>query len=154
MALAPVKRFAVRTTRLTIHEAHCHLLVPESFMNTCGPSITRFAEFHRIEPAQLLVAHDELDLPVGSVQLKIGGGSGGHNGLRDLIRLIGPDFARLRIGIGHPGRAELVTGYVLSRPTPDERTGIDRAIERALPVFPQLLAGDFAHVMQTLHTES
>ena len=123
-------------------------------MNESGTPIQRFAKFHRIEPAQLLVAHDELDLPVGSVQLKIGGGSGGHNGLRDLISLIGNDFLRLRIGIGHPGRAELVTGFVLSPPTPDERIEIDRAIERGLGQFPPLLAGEFASVMQALHSEA
>ena len=123
-------------------------------MNESGAPIAQFAKFHRIQPEQLLVVHDELDLPAGSVQLKIGGGSGGHNGLRDLIRLVGNDFPRLRIGIGHPGRAELVTGFVLSAPTSDERIEIDRAIERGIGQFPPLLAGEFAQVMQALHSET
>lgn len=129
------------------------LLKPATFMNLSGRSITAALRFWKIEPEQMLVAHDELDLPPGSVRLKFDGGHGGQNGLRDTIRLLGhARFHRLRVGIGHPGHKDRVVGWVLGRPTPADAALIGRAIDDALDVLPLAVAGDFNEAMKRLHT--
>jgi PTH1 family peptidyl-tRNA hydrolase len=122
-------------------------------MNCRGGPVAALARFYQIPRDAILVVHDELDLPAGTVRLKKDGGHGGHNGLRDLIpQLGGNDFLRLRIGIGHPGHGEDVTGHVLKPATAEERRLIDQAIEAAIGVLPRVLAGEIEAAMKELHT--
>lgn len=128
------------------------ILAPATFVNLSGRAVAPFAKFYRIPPSQILVAHDELDLPPGCARLKQRGGHGGHNGVRDLISALGDDaFARLRIGIGHPGPDRDVSNYVLSKPLVAEQVLLDAAIERALEVLPAAVAGDMESAMRQLH---
>ena len=108
-------------------------LVPTAFMNLSGKAVGALANFYRIKPEEILVLHDELDLPPGSVKLKLGGGHGGHNGLKDIVAALGNNnnFYRLRIGIGHPGHRNLVAGYVLNKPSPSEREALEKALDEA-----------------------
>lgn len=129
------------------------LLKPGTFMNESGRAVQAMAAYFDIEPAQILVAHDELDLPPGTVRLKQAGGHGGHNGLRSIGRQLGAlDFLRLRLGIGHPGQADQVTPYVLGRAPAAEREALDGAIDRALDILPDVLDGRMEAAMQRLHT--
>ena len=129
------------------------LLKPLTFMNDSGRAVQALASYYRIPVEHILVVHDELDLPPGDVRLKVGGGHGGHNGLRSTIgALNSPAFLRLRVGIGHPGAAPLVTPYVLGKPPADQARLIDDAIDGALALLPRLLAGEVAPVMQLLNT--
>ena len=128
------------------------LLQPTTWMNLSGQAVASLAHFYRIAPEEILVVHDELDLPPGSIRLKQGGGNGGHNGLRDIqARLSTPDFWRLRLGIGHPGERDEVVNHVLRAPRREERELIERAIERCLLAWPQLAAGDYAAAQRQLH---
>ncbi|TLX61504.1 aminoacyl-tRNA hydrolase [Stutzerimonas nosocomialis] len=131
------------------------LLIPTTFMNRSGQAVAALAGFFRIPPEAILVAHDELDLPPGVAKLKQGGGHGGHNGLRDIIARLGNQnsFHRLRLGIGHPGHASLVSGYVLGRAPQAERELLDTAIGFALDVTPEILTGDWTRAMQRLHSQ-
>jgi PTH1 family peptidyl-tRNA hydrolase len=147
----PKFRADVGKMQLAGHDAW--LARPTGFMNCSGEAVGAIARFYKIPVENILVAHDELDLPPGTARLKRGGGHGGHNGLRDIIdHLGGNEFVRLRIGIGHPGRADLVTDYVLGAPSRDDGQLIDEAITAALPVMPLLLAGEFEKAMHRLHT--
>lgn len=133
----------------------CHLLLPTTWMNQCGRSVRALCQFYRITPEEVLIAHDELDLPVGSARLKTGGGHGGHNGLRDLIAHVqGSDFHRLRMGIGHPGSKDLVLDYVLGKPSLLEKEAINHAIACAIDVIPKVLDGQFVAAMNRLHTDN
>ena len=126
--------------------------LPLSFMNLSGMPVHTITQFYRIQPNEILVAHDELDLPVGRIKLKTGGGHGGHNGLRDIIQQLGTtDFHRLRVGIGHPGHKELVLDYVLGKPSLSCRRLIDDAIERGIDVMPMVLMGNFEVAMSQLN---
>ncbi len=127
------------------------LMKPLTFMNESGTAVAGFANYFRIPASEVLIAHDELDLAPGVLRLKKGGGHGGHNGLRDITAKFGADFARVRIGIGHPGSAAQVVGYVLSAPSPDDRTVIEQAIDKALDAMPDILGSKFDHVMNTLN---
>lgn len=130
------------------------LLIPTTFMNVSGKAIQAVANFYKIAPEEILVAHDELDIDPGTLKLKKGGGHGGHNGLRDTISKLGnnKDFIRLRVGIGHPGHKSQVTGYVLGRPSPDDRNAINLAIDEAVRETPTLLNGDWDKAVQRLHS--
>jgi PTH1 family peptidyl-tRNA hydrolase len=129
------------------------LLAPTTHMNESGRSVAAMAGFFRIPVGRILVAHDDIDLQPGQVRLKVGGGHGGHNGLRDIIAHLGsPDFTRLRLGVGHPGLADEVVDYVLERPGKADESAIDSAIESACEVLPAILDGDLARAMQVLHT--
>ncbi len=134
------------------------LLKPGTYMNRSGQAVVALALYYRILPTQILVAHDEVDLPPGAVKLKRGGGTAGHNGLKDLqARLATTDFWRLRLGVGHPRTLNLqqeVADFVLHPPSRDHEQAIDEAIERALEVVPQLVAGDFERAMMKLHRAS
>lgn len=131
----------------------CRLLLPSMFMNQSGTPIKAASQFYKIPANEILVVHDELDLPAGNAKLKCGGGHGGHNGLRDILRQFSnADFNRLRIGIGHPGHKELVHNYVLSKPSQAERLAIFDAIDRSLGVINLIVAGDMAQAMNHLHT--
>ncbi|SEJ21225.1 MULTISPECIES: aminoacyl-tRNA hydrolase [unclassified Pseudomonas] len=131
------------------------LLIPTTYMNRSGQSVAALAGFFRIPAHAILVAHDELDLPPGVAKLKLGGGHGGHNGLRDIIAQLGNQngFHRLRLGIGHPGDASLVSNFVLGRAPRAEQEKLDASIDFALGVLPDVLAGDFAKAMRVLHSQ-
>ncbi len=147
-------KFHGELTDCFIEGAKYWCLKPQTFMNLSGQAVRALLSFYRIEPQQILVAHDEIDLPPGDVRLKFGGGHGGHNGLRDIISHLGTkEFHRLRIGVGHPGRKEQVVGYVLRSAPREEQALIDDSIDRALAVMPQLARGELDRAMQTLHTK-
>ena len=130
------------------------LLKPTTFMNASGKAVAALANYYKILPAQILVIHDELDLPPDTVKLKKGGGHGGHNGLKDISAALGtPDFWRLRLGIGHPGDRNEVVNFVLKAPLKDEQSAIDQCIDKSLHIVPQLLNGDFENAMLKLHTK-
>jgi PTH1 family peptidyl-tRNA hydrolase len=133
------------------------LALPQTFVNRSGQAVSALVRFYRIAPEEILIAHDELDLKPGGVKLKQGGGSAGHNGLKDIAASLGtPAFWRLRIGIGHPREGALseqeVADYVLHRPRLEEQQAIDDAIVRALAIWPSLEAGDTERAMHQLHT--
>ena len=131
------------------------LLVPETFMNDSGRSVAAMANYYRIDPAEILIAHDELDLSAGESRFKHDGGHGGHNGLRDVIPALGgrKDFWRLRIGIGHPGSARNVSDWVLSKASSTDLTAIEASIESAMAALPLLLEGEAVKAMTALHSE-
>lgn len=128
------------------------LLKPQTYMNHSGRSVAALAQFYKIEPAQLLVAHDELDLPPGAVKLKMGGGHGGHNGLKDITSHIGPGYWRLRIGIGHPGDRSAVSGFVLNAPRREELELITDGLSRAQDVARLIIEGKQEAAMLKLHS--
>jgi PTH1 family peptidyl-tRNA hydrolase len=129
------------------------LLKPATYMNESGRSVGKYLQFYKLEPGAMIVVHDELDLPPGTVRLKRGGGTGGHNGLEDLSEVLGTrDFWRLRIGIGHPGHKDLVPDYVLKKARRDEQELIDPAFDRSLGLLPWLAKGRMQDAMAWLHT--
>ena len=132
------------------------LLVPSTFMNRSGQAVAALSRFYKIEPEAILVVHDELDLAPGVARLKVGGGHGGHNGLRDIISALGnnKNFARLRIGIGHPGHANAVASYVLKRAQQADRDKISVAIDEALKIIDELVQGDWDKATRQLHTNT
>ncbi len=131
------------------------LLKPATFMNGSGKAVAAIANYYKILPAQILVIHDELDLPPETVKLKKGGGHGGHNGLKDITVALGtPNFWRLRLGIGHPGDRNEVVNFVLKAPLKDEQNAINQCIDKSLEIVPQLLSGDFENAMLKLHTKT
>lgn len=139
--------------RITLHGRDCLLVRPATFMNHSGQAVRAVMDYYRAGADSLLVAYDELDLPPGVARLKQGGGHGGHNGLRDIFRhCAGHDFLRLRIGIGHPGAKDAVTGYVLSRASAEQQGLVREAIGQALEVLPAVLGGDLPGAMKQLHT--
>lgn len=129
------------------------LLMPQTFMNRSGQSVGALARFYRIQPAEILVVHDELDIPPGQLRLKFGGGLGGHNGLKDTSAHLGTnDYWRLRIGIGHPGDRNEVANFVLKPPRREEQEEIDAAIDRALGAWPLIAAGNWTAATTRLNT--
>ena len=131
------------------------LLQPTTFMNHSGQAVAALARFYKIAAQEILVVHDELDLPPGAIRVKQGGGNGGHNGLKDIqAHLATPDFWRLRLGIGHPGERTEVINYVLKAPRREEQELIDRAIDRCLLAWPKLAAGDYEAAQRLLHPKS
>ncbi|QDQ86548.1 aminoacyl-tRNA hydrolase [Alcaligenaceae bacterium SJ-26] len=135
-----------------------HLLKPTTFMNRSGQAVGTMARFYKIQPEEVLVVHDELDLMPGQIKLKQGGGHAGHNGLKDIQAALGsPAFWRLRIGIGHPrtlNLAQQVAAFVLNPPRLEEQIDIDRAIDKGRKALPQLLEGQFEFAVRDLHTEN
>jgi PTH1 family peptidyl-tRNA hydrolase len=138
-------------TRVRVAGAELWLLKPQNFMNRSGGAVAAVAAFYRIAPAEILVVHDELDLPAGTLRLKYAGGHGGHNGLRDIIATIGADFWRLRIGIAHPGGKDEVVDYVLRRAPPDEEKLLVEAVDAAADAFPLLMEAGAQKAMLKLH---
>jgi PTH1 family peptidyl-tRNA hydrolase len=146
-------RLLAETARASLNGRDCILAKPTTFMNHSGQSVRAVMDYYKAGADQLLVAYDELDLPTGVARLKQGGGHGGHNGLRDIFRhTVDHDFSRLRIGIGHPGDREAVTGYVLSRATAAQDRLMRDSISEALDVMPLVLDGEMAGAMKKLHT--
>ena len=133
LTLTPENKFFGKTARTVVAGSEVRFLVPTTFMNLSGKSVGALANFYRIQPQQILVAHDELDLPPGTAKIKLGGGHGGHNGLKDIIANLAnnKNFYRLRLGIGHPGDKNLVSGYVLNKPPQNELKIIEQAVEEA-----------------------
>lgn len=136
------KKFHGDVGRGVIFGADVRLLKPDTFMNRSGMAVVPFAKFYNIQPHEILIAHDELDISAGSLRLKKGGGHGGHNGLKDIVPHIGADFWRLRVGIGRPAHSSQVSGWVLSKPTADDRTSIDRAMMCGMDALKLLMAND------------
>ncbi len=151
-SLRSESRHAGELGRVQIGGHDLWLLKPMSFMNNSGGPVRSVAAFYRIPPEAILVAYDELDFPPGVVRLKNGGGAAGHNGMRDIIAQLGPDFWRLRIGIGHPGDRSAVLGYVLGRPAAQEAELLEKAIADAADAVSVLLSHGANKAMQQLHT--
>jgi PTH1 family peptidyl-tRNA hydrolase len=148
------QRFQGLVAKLELHGDTVFLLKPTTYMNRSGQSAGALAKYFKIQPSEILVAHDELDLVPGIVRLKRGGGHGGHNGLRDLIAHLGSaDFYRLRFGIGHPGDRTAVVSYVLDAPGRADGELVDGAIARAIALLPDMLTGRLDAVMNRLHAD-
>lgn len=155
VTLTPENKFHGLTGRIRLDGQDLRLLIPTTFMNRSGQAIGAMAQFFKIPVEAILVAHDELDLPPGTARLKHSGGHGGHNGLRDTIKALGnnKDFNRLRLGIGHPGAASQVVGYVLKKAPTSEQQQLHEAIDRSIEVLPLAARGDWAKAMNQLHTK-
>ena len=153
--LKPVAKYHGVVGKLARPAGEMWLLLPQTYMNLSGKSVGTLARFYKIHPAEVLVAHDELDFPPGVAKLKLGGGVAGHNGLKDVaVQLGSPGFWRLRIGIGHPGDKSLVADYVLNSPRAAERGLIEAALDRCMEVSGLLLEGELEAAMLKLHTKS
>ena len=147
-------KFHGLAAKASLERQEVWLLKPQTYMNASGRSVAALAGFYKIEPAEILVVHDELDLPPGAAKLKKGGGHAGHNGLRDIAAALKtPDFWRLRLGIGHPGDRARVADFVLHPPRKEEAEAIGDALEQSLTVIASLVRGDFAGAMHRLHTK-
>ncbi|WP_107825502.1 aminoacyl-tRNA hydrolase [Neisseria sicca] len=153
-SLKEEKKFFGSVARISISGSDLWLLKPATFMNRSGQAVAALAQFYKIKPEEILVVHDELDIPCGRIKFKLGGGNGGHNGLKDIQARLGtPDFYRLRLGIDHPGDRNLVVGYVLNKPSPEHRQQIDEAINKSLKAVPILLAGEWEEAVRFLHSK-
>ena len=146
------KRFDAEICRIRIAEQDVWLAKPQSFMNLSGGPVRGMLDYYRLDASELLVAHDEIDLPPGTVRLKLDGGHGGHNGLRDVIQHCGRGFMRLRLGVGHPGQKDQVTGYVLKRASNDVEAAILQNVDAAADVMPLLVDDGLNAAMKKLHT--
>ncbi len=146
-------RFSGECCKVDIAGTTVWLLKPSTFMNRSGLSVKQLSSFFKISPSEILIAHDELDIDPGTIRLKSGGGHGGHNGLRDLHAQIGKEYWRLRLGIGHPGDANKVADYVLSRPSAGDEIEIQRSIDASADEIERIISGDMQKVMNTLHTK-
>ena len=153
--LKPNLKLFSKASRISNIDEDLHLIIPETFMNESGRSVAAYSRFFKISPKEILVVHDDLDIAAGVARFKTGGGHGGHNGLRDIICSLGKnsDFYRLRIGIGHPGSADKVTSYVLSKPPAQDKQNINLAIDEAISLIPILLEGNITLAMSKLHSK-
>jgi PTH1 family peptidyl-tRNA hydrolase len=149
------KKFSGLTAQANLNNQPVRLLLPLTYMNRSGQSVGAIANFYKIAPENILVVHDELDLAPGTARLKLGGGHGGHNGLRDIISALGNQntFTRLRIGIGHPGNAKMVADYVLKKAPAAEYSLMEDSITRALHIMPDVVAGQLDKAMLSLHSD-
>lgn len=153
LTLVPERSYHGLVARGNVGGQTVWLLEPQTFMNLSGKSVAALARFFKIQPDEILVVHDELDLPPGQVKLKKGGGHAGHNGLRDIHAQLGSsDYWRLRIGIGHPGVKAEVANWVLKKPAPDQRKLIEDSLIHALQAVPAMLAGDMTKATLLVHT--
>lgn len=153
-SLKEESKFFGYTARINLNGNDVRLLVPTTFMNLSGKAVLAMANFYRIQPDEILVAHDELDLPPGVVKMKLGGGNGGHNGLKDIQSKFSnnPNFYRLRIGIGHPGDKNKVVSFVLGKPPTSEQKLIDDAIDEALACTDILMRDGYEKAINRLHS--
>ncbi len=150
---AEERKFKGAAARVMVDGVDLRLLRPDTFMNRSGQSVGPLAQFFKIAPEEILVIHDELDLPPGRMRLKCGGGHGGHNGLKDIQAALGSaDFWRLRIGVGHPGHRDAVVGYVLTNPPPDERRLIEDVVIEVRHLAAKLVHADDAALMQAINS--
>ena len=153
VSLQPDRAYHGLVARTSVRGENVWLLEPQTFMNLSGKSVGALARFFKIQPQEILVVHDELDITPGEAKLKLGGSHAGHNGLRDIHAQLGTDqYWRLRIGIGHPGVKSEVANWVLKKPAPDQRTAIEDCITRTSLALPHLLAGDIVKATQMIHT--
>ena len=153
LTLVRDKGFHGMVARATLHGQTLWLLEPQTFMNVSGKAVAALARFFKIEPAEILVAHDELDVVPGQAKLKFGGSHAGHNGLRDIHAQLGTgDYWRLRLGIGHPGVKSEVIHWVLQKPAPEQRDAMHECIARTLKAMPALLAGEMDKATLIIHT--
>jgi PTH1 family peptidyl-tRNA hydrolase len=148
----PERQLQVELARVSTENSEVWLAKPQAFMNRSGTPVMALSSYHRIEPGEILIVHDDIDLPPGVARFKLGGGHGGHNGVRDVIAHLGPDFWRLRLGVGHPGTRDQVLDAVLDRPLAGEQQLIDEAMQRALDCMPELLRGNGQKAMHRLHS--
>jgi PTH1 family peptidyl-tRNA hydrolase len=147
------KKFDAECCRIRLGDQEVWLVKPQSYMNLSGGPVRGVMDYYRLNTAQLLVAHDEIDLPPGTVRLKQGGGHGGHNGIRDVIKHCGADFMRLRLGVGHPGEKDQVTGHVLKRASSDVEAAVERNIDDAIAVLSLLIDDGLNAATKKLHTK-
>jgi peptidyl-tRNA hydrolase, PTH1 family len=147
------KKFDAECCKVSISGSDIWLVKPQSYMNLSGGPVRAALDYYRLSARHLLVAHDEIDLPPGTVRLKQGGGHGGHNGIRDVMQHCGKDFMRLRIGVGHPGEKDKVTGYVLKRPSMSIASAVEQNVDEALDVTPLLIEDGLNAAMKALHTQ-
>jgi len=151
--LQPDRAYHGLAARTNFQGQNVWLLEPQTFMNLSGKSVAALARFFKIQPAEILVVHDELDIPPGEAKLKLGGSHAGHNGLRDIHAQLGTDqYWRLRLGIGHPGNKSEVANWVLKKPAPDQRSAIEDCVSRTSLALPHLLLGDMVKATQMIHT--
>ena len=148
------RKYLGEVCRIAPFELELWLLKPLTFMNRSGQSLAAMSSYFKIPPHQILVVHDEIDLPPGTARLKRTGGHGGHNGLRDIIAHLGKDFWRLRFGVGHPGHRDQVTDYVLSRPSTTDAELIHESINETTTFLPLLVRGEMEQAMHQLHSKS
>ena len=148
------KRFDAEVCKIALHGRDVWLVKPQSYMNESGRPVRTLLDYYQKPTEELLVIHDEIDLPPGRLRLKQGGGHGGHNGLRDLIRHCGADFKRLRFGVGHPGEKDKVTGYVLKTAGSDLRPVLERCVDDAADIVSVLADKGLNEAMKELHTGS
>lgn len=147
-------KFHGQVCRVSVGGRDLWLLKPLTYMNRSGESVGALCHYLKVAPDELLVAHDELDLPVGTARVKVGGGHAGHNGLRDIVSVLGsPDFLRIRIGIAHPGDRTRVVNYVLGRPSKDDEAAIRSVLDETVGCLPLLLDGNVPAAQNRLHSE-
>jgi len=153
VTLHPEKGFQGLTARVSVHGHTFWLLQPQTFMNLSGRSVASLSRFYKIQPQEILVAHDELDVVPGQAKLKFGGNHAGHNGLRDIHAQLGcGDYWRLRLGIGHPGVKAEVVDWVLKKPSAEQRTAIEECVVRTVKALPAMLAGEMEKATLLVHT--
>ena len=154
ISLNPESKFFGKTARTIVNGKEVRLLVPTTFMNLSGKAVGALASFYRIKPEEILVIHDELDLPPGIAKLKQGGGHGGHNGLKDIVVQLGNNnnFYRLRIGIGHPGHRDLVAGYVLNKPSLADRDALEKVLDEATDCVEMIFKDGMVKVTNRLNS--
>ena len=154
VTLLPESKFLGLAGRLQSAGMDLRLLIPTTFMNRSGAAVAAMCQFYKIDAVNMLVAHDELDFEPGIARFKDGGGHGGHNGLRDIVKAVGADFLRLRLGIGHPGSAPQVTNFVLKAPSQADRKLIDDSIADSISALPDLVAGQWTDATRQLHSSN
>lgn len=153
VSLKEDKKYFGEVARVSRAEGDVWLLKPLTFMNLSGKAVGALAQFYKIKPEEILVVHDELDIPCGRIRLKRGGGNGGHNGLKDIQAKLGTaDFYRLRLGIDHPGDKALVSAYVLNKPSAEDKQKIDEAIGKSLQGLPLIMEGKWEEATRFLHS--
>jgi PTH1 family peptidyl-tRNA hydrolase len=148
------KKFDAECCKVSVGSSDIWLVKPQSYMNHSGGPVRAALDYYRVTPGELLVAHDEIDLPPGTVRLKVGGGHGGHNGIRDVIKHCGPNFVRLRLGVGHPGEKDKVTSYVLKKASADVERAIEHNIDDAVRALEVWVDDNLNAAMKELHTKS
>ena len=154
VSLAPERSYFGLAARVNRPDGPAWLLEPMTFMNLSGKSVGALARFFKIEPGEIMVAHDDLDLLPGQVKMKLGGSHAGHNGLKDIQAQLGSaDFWRLRLGIGHPGERAEVVNYVLRKPPADDREAIDKCIDQSVAALPLLLDGEMERALMKVHAK-
>jgi PTH1 family peptidyl-tRNA hydrolase len=150
--LSEDKKINSYLSKIDYKDEQIFLMKPTFFINDSGKSVSSFIKYYKITPESILVIHDDIDLDVGDIRLKFGGGHGGHNGLRDIISHLGKDYWRLRVGVGHPGEKTLVHNYVLGKPSKKDELEINISISESFEVIDILLDGEFEKFTKILHT--